>query len=186
MVEMPVALTVFFIFLAFPLIDLATIALRTATVYLAVYNAAHDAARAATFQGPAPTNSADPPFAKGTAIQIARDKALETKAACLAGTDFGPDDVKVRIVCSPLNKPPDPDRPNQGPKVEFVQADNQRLSKKIDPDFVYSIEVTINAQVQPLFTLSSGLFGNVPGLTVPIPVSATARQFSENSEGLTQ
>lgn len=173
LVEMPVALLIFFLFLVFPLVDLATIALRSATAFHAAYNAAHDAARAGTFLVD------DPITGKLSAFNTAIKAARATNAASLAGTDFEDKNIKVRVIGCPLNS--DPAKPK---KPDFVGADNRPLPSDpgIDPDYVYQVEVSIDASIQPLFTLSP-IFGELPGLTKAIPLKVTSRQNVENPDG---
>ncbi|MBX9687790.1 MAG: hypothetical protein K2X27_13875 [Candidatus Obscuribacterales bacterium] len=173
LVEMPVALSIFIIFLLFPLIDLATIALRSATAYYAAYNAAHSAARAPTFLAD------DPATGKPSACEEAIRAAQATKAAALAGTNFEDGDIKARILALPLNS--DPTKPR---KADFIGADNKPLPPDpgVDQDYIYQVEVSIDASIEPLFTLST-IFGQVPGLTIAIPLKVTSRQNVENPDG---
>ena len=176
--ETPVALAVFFLFLMFPLIDLATIALRSATAYSAATNGVHAAALAPTFlndsQVPDPISGA--PTLKLSAVHAAVKAAQATKSAGLTGCDFNDTDIKVRIIGIAL-------KPESG--LPALQGQDGQPLTLIDPNYVYELEVTVAAQVSPLFTLSDRIFGAIPGLTVPIPLTVSSRQISENSGGLT-
>lgn len=165
--EMPVALIVFLLFLFLPLIDLGVLAFRASFVHSAANNAAHAAGRARTFK-----ENSD----KGelSAVNIARRDAIATKNAGAAGVDFSENDVQVVIIGNPI-------KPDKAP-IRSTQA-----LENVEPkEFLYQLEVTINAKVEPLLTLSPSLFGNVPGLTQAFPVQATYRQFAENPAGLAQ
>ena len=163
--ELPVAIFILFLILLLPLIDLATIAFRTSFIHSACHNAVHSAARAKTFK-----ENGD----KGelSAINIAKRDAVATKENGLAGVDFSANDVTVFIIGNPtkVGKPP-------------LRTDSP-LTAVSTKDYIYQVEVQVSGTVEPLVTLTPTLFGNVPGLTVPFPVTATYRQFSEHPAGL--
>lgn len=178
LVETPVALTIFFFFLLFPLIDLATIALRCASAYSAATNAAHRAALAPSFLNDTKvTDSSGATTVKLSSVNSAVTAAQQTKSAGLAGTDFNDADVSVKIVGVPL-------KPGSG--LAPVVGNNRQPLTEINPDYVYQIEVSIATQIQPLFLLSPQLFGEVPGLTVPLPLNVTSQQVCEDTSGLTR
>ena len=51
---------------------------------------------------------------------------------------------------------------------------------------VYNFEVTVQAQIRPLFVCPTVFFSNVPGLTGPIITTIRSDSFFENTQGLTQ
>lgn len=163
--ELPVAILILFLVLLLPLIDLATIAFRTSFIHSACHNAVHSAARARTF-----LQNGD----KGelSAVNIAKRDALATKENGLAGVNFTDRDITVVIVGNPtkVGKPP-------------LRTDSP-LKAVETKDYIYQIEVQVSGTVEPLITLTPTLFGNVPGLTIPFPITATYRQFSEHPAGL--
>lgn len=163
--ELPVAILILFLVLLLPLIDLATIAFRTSFIHSACHNAVHSAARARTF-----LQNGD----KGelSAVNIAKRDAVATKENGLAGVNFTDRDITVVIVGNPtkVGKPP-------------LRTDSP-LKAVETKDYIYQIEVQISGTVEPLITLTPTLFGNVPGLTIPFPITATYRQFSEHPAGL--
>ncbi|MBX9722196.1 MAG: hypothetical protein K2X81_12425 [Candidatus Obscuribacterales bacterium] len=178
LVETPVALTIFFFFLLFPLIDLSTIALRCASAYSSATNAAHRAALAPSFlNNTTVADSSGASTVKLSAVNSAVLAARETKSAGLAGTDFDDSDVSVKIVGVPL-------KPSSG--IAPVLGNNRQPLTEINPDYVYQIEVSIATKIQPLFLLSPQIFGEVPGLTVPLPLNVTSQQVCEDTSGLTR
>ncbi len=163
--ELPVAIFILFLILLMPLIDLATIALRTSFVHSAAHNACASAARALTFQ-------ANGEKGELSAVNIAKRDALATKANGLAGVNFTANDVQIAIVGTPIKVGKAPIRTSSP------------LSEVEAKSYLYQVEVSVNGSVEPLVTLSPNLFGQVPGLTMPFPVQATYRQFSEHPSGL--
>ena len=163
--ELPVAIFIMFLILLMPLIDLATIAFRTSFIHSACHNAVHSAARAKTFK-----ENGD----KGelSSINIAKRDALATKENGLAGVDFADKDITITIIGTPTKTTKSP-----------IRTDSPLTSVE-QKDYLYQIEVQVSGTVEPLVTLSSDFFGKVPGLTVPFPVTATYRQFSEHPAGL--
>ncbi len=179
LIELPVALTVFFVFLLFPLIDFATIALRSASVYAAASNAAHSGALANSFLKDASITdpSSGTSTVKLSAVNSAVQSAQATKANGLAGVAFADQDVSVRVVGVPL-------RPADG--LPTIQGKDRQALKIVDPAYLYEVEVTVAAQIQPLFSLSQQLFGDIPGITTPLPLKVTSQQVCESPEGFVQ
>lgn len=163
--EMPVALTVFLLFLLLPLIDLAVLAFRTSFIHSAANNAAHSAGRAKTFKENSDTGEL-------SALNIAKRDAIATKNAGTAGVNFSDSDVQLFILGSPI-------KPNKAP----IRQSNP-LDEVSTKDYLYQIEVSVSGTVDPLVTLSDAFFGKVPGLSAPFPVQATYRQFVEHPAGL--
>lgn len=163
--ELPVAIFILFMILLLPLIDLSVIAFRTSFIHSACQNAVHAAARAKTFKENSSTGEL-------SSVNIAKRDALATKSNGLAGVNFSDSDIKVFIVGTPTKQNKPPVRTEQ-PVAEVYQK-----------DYLYQVEVSVSGTVDPLITLSDNLFGQVPGLTMPFPVQATYRQFSEHPSGL--
>ena len=163
--ELPVAIFIMFMILLLPLIDLSVIAYRTSFIHSACHNAVHSAARAKTFK----ENGSNGEL---SSINIAKRDALATKANGLAGVNFSDSDVTVVIIGTPtkVGKP--------------AVRTSQPLQTVEQKDYLYQLEVQVTGTVDPLITLSDNLFGQVPGLTIPFPVTATYRQFSEHPSGL--
>lgn len=163
--ELPVAIIVLLFVLLFPLADLCTIGLRSATVFAAARNAAHHAGRAKSFLADSEEGELS---AKNTAIKW----AVETRNSCIAGTAIAPDDVKLEIVGTPLDGKQSPMR-SSAPLKETQQD-----------TYVYQIEVQVTGSVEPLITMNKKLFGPIPGLTEPVIVTAACREFCEHPDGL--
>lgn len=163
--EMPVVLFVFILGLLLPLADLGFIAFRTSFIHEAAQNALHSAVRAKTFQ----QNSSDGEL---SAINVGRRDAISVRDSGITGVNFQDTDVELSILGTPVRAGKQPIH-SQGP-LSTVESKN----------YLYQVEVTVTGRVEPLITLSSSLFGEVPGLTSALPVQATYKQFVEHPEGL--
>lgn len=163
--ELPVAITILFLALLFPMLDLGTIALRTATVFAAARNAAHHAGRAKSFM----INGDDGDLsARNTAVNW----SLATCGSGLAGTDIKDNDVQLYIIGTPYDQKNAPLR--SAKPLNEVQTDK----------YLYQIEAQVTGRVTPLVVLSKGLLGDIPGITGPLTISASFREFCEHPDGL--
>ncbi len=164
--ELPVAIFGLFFIILFPLLDLGTIALRSATVYEAARNAAHHAGRAKTFL----SNGEDGELSsKSSAVAW----ALATAKNALAGTEIKKEDVKLSIIGTPFDD-----------KKYTTVTSTAPLNETQPENYVYQIEVQVTGKVEPLVKLNNELMGDIPGLTSPLKVSATFREFCEHPAGL--
>ncbi|HEY9731853.1 MAG TPA: hypothetical protein V6C89_08070 [Drouetiella sp.] len=161
MVETPIALFIFLFLFVFPFLDLAAITLRTTFLYAAAHNAAWEAARAHTYQ-----NSLD---GLPSAVQLANSVAQKT-AAPFSGIKIN--SIKTNILTTDIRTL------NQARQSAPLQnpADASLNS--------YQVEVSINGNVNPLIIYSGNSFTNIPGLTQPMNLTFTDRQYCENPQGL--
>ncbi len=162
--EFPVALSILLIFILFPLIDLATLWFGASSVHNAARVAAIDAARAPSFVN----NSGSTQSATNVAKRIATSQAT-------GGVSITSDDVvvtaqKVMII--------------DADQAEPIQITPLPTAEEIDKSqFIYQVKVTVTGRVRPLVMLSQ-FFGKVPGLTEPLPVTATSTATYEDPFGL--
>jgi len=160
-VEGPIALFLFLFFFVFPFMDLATITLRTTFLYAAAHNAAWEAARAHTFQ-----TSLD---SKPSSIQLASYTAQRV-AESFNGINIK--SVKTSIITT---------------DIKTLNQSKQSTPLKAPADSSlnsYQVEVAVNADVNPLIIYNGSNFSNIPGLTQPINLTFTDRQYCENPQGL--
>lgn len=163
-IDLVCTLSVLFLLLFLPLLDLAVVCMKVTFVHSAARNAARVAGRANSYSEPGINSPA--------AIGIAKGIVEATKSGSLSGVEIAPADVKVSIIGSPLDPTLSPIR--QSEPLKDVDA------KK----YLYQVEVEVKGKVTPLVTLSKGLFGSVPGLTEAIPVVACYREMAEHPSGL--
>lgn len=165
-VELPVALSVLFLALLFPLADLGTIALRSATVFAAARNAAHHAGRAKSFV----TNGENGQLsAKSTAVA----RALQTCNFGICGTQIKAEDVRTKIIGTPF-------------AANISAINSASPLPDAEPEkYLYQIEVEVTGTVEPLVLLNNELLGDIPGITKPLMISAAFREFCEHPEGMT-
>lgn len=179
-VEMPLVLLVLFMFLAFPMINLATATVRAYLIRSIVTDAAHKGARACTFRTPVPqgANAEDEPGC---------DSAINLAESELA--DF-------------VNNPANQKFPGISIEVPkyFVyyknvnsgswkrSADKQPLApSEIDEtNCRYYFEISATGHANPLINMSGTMVPQVPGLSSPVDVSVEARELFEQVQGLAQ
>ena len=162
-IDLVCTLSVLFLLLFLPLLDLAVICMKVTFVHSAARNAARVAGRSNSFN-----NSIDSPSASG----VAKGMVEASRSASLSGVEIDPTDVKVSIVGSPLD-----------PKLPAIYQ-SQPLKEVDSKKYLYQIEVEVKGRVTPLVTLSKEMFGSVPGLTESIPIVACYREMAEHPSGL--
>jgi hypothetical protein len=161
--EVPAALYVLFVLLAFPMIDLAAVGLRYTFCTLAVDEAAGEAAMCKTFM--VDSSKTDP--SAQTAAQQTINRVL-SKFNGLTKIDF-----KLRLVTTRIDN-------------GMTTRQETPLAKPADTNTnVYVVEPELVADVQPLVTMP--FFNlNIPGITGPLRADVTARKYCENPQGLNQ
>jgi hypothetical protein len=164
-------ITVIFLALTFPLINLATSTYRYNMVCGAAKAAAHVGANAPTFSGNAgPNNPATGNGAMQTIPAMVDHYLKDAKGISNVSCKY-----RINIA-----------------KIDDQTVTNnpwsQQLPNPADLDnFIYSMEVVVDADVAPLVTMTgSGLIPNVPGLTGPTHQSVAAQEVVETTAGLNQ
>lgn len=164
MAELPLAIWVLFIAITMPMIDLATISLRSTFLVAAAHEAAHAASRTKTFKVPIDENTPSAQALATTTVTDAMKRFSEVKATStvtsMVVTSISDGSTTRRT--TPLTQPAD--------------INNN----------TYTIEVVVTGEVNPLFTFNNSLFGHLPGLTGPITISCAAEELSEYPQGLNQ
>lgn len=167
LLELPLFLAILFFLFFFPLIDLAVIGLRSSMVTTAANQAALKAARAEQYS----ENSANGQLsARATATRWARDSVR----AGYGGVTIREADVRTFIVGMPLRDGLPPIR---------QEAPLQEVNKD---DYIYQIEVEVAGTVEPLLMLNDQVIGQVPGLSAPLTIRVSSREFFEHTKGLTK
>ena len=163
--ELPLVLWVMFIVLMIPLIDLATFTIRYTFLLAASRDAAMSASLARTFG----TN----PSSTELSAKNAATAAAQTEAS--AWSEVTVTSVTTNIVITKLS-------------TGIVTRQSTPLSTPADTvNNAYQIETIVNGTTNPILRFSSSSFwGNIPGLTAPVPVSITSRAYFENPQGLNQ
>lgn len=164
MAELPLAMWILFVVLTIPLIDLATISLRSTFLVTAARDAAHEAARSKSFA--VPVDASNPSAQQAAQNQITSDL-----------THFG----GIKVTSTVIN-------------IVSTNINTQNTIRQTTPlaapadinTNTYTIEVLVTAQISPLITYNGFLFGQVPGLSAPVTVQYGAQEFSEYPQGLNQ
>lgn len=154
--EFPIAIGIFLLLMLLPLADLAVIYMGT--------NAVYSAARIATVQAAKQSD-------KTTVQNVAQQTA---GSASTGAVSIKAQDVKVEYLQVPIA--PDDQGNTKPPEPAQSPADTTK--------YIYQIKITIVGSVSPLVSLSKDMFGSVPGLTVPLTVTATSVSQLENPVGV--
>lgn len=161
--ELPLVLWALFILFLIPFIDLATVALRYTFVVAASRDAAFIAAKSKTFLS-------DISASQRSATHMADETARRTATAF---SEITVRDVTTRILITNLTS-----------RIITVSAVPLAVPANSSEN-LYEIEVTVNADINPLITFNASFLPNVPGLSAPVNVSVSSRGFCESPQGLT-
>ena len=163
-VETPAALWVLFVLFTIPMIDLATVLLRYTFVVAAAHDASHSAGKAMSYMS-------DISAQEASAIHLA-DAAARATAAAFAEVTV--DSVATRILITNLT-------------TRAVTTRTTPLTTPADTGVnLYEYETTVTGRINPLIAFNAGPFAGIPGLSAPVNVQVTSRQFCENTQGLMQ
>jgi len=164
MAEMPVALWIM-ILMCFPLLVIATSSLRFGFFWNACREAAQQAAKCQTFQVDSSAGPSSVTMANTWAAKAAGSFSGLTMTA-----------VDVYIVTT-----------NVTSQATTKSGNGQKLAAAADiANNLYSIQVELDGQIQPLIPAGMGFFGNIPGLTGPFPVVVRSQYSAEVPQGLNQ
>ncbi len=158
--ELPFFLWIFFIGLAFPLIDLITVGLRLTFLYTATHTACLRACRAQTFLTPVEGKPSCTMLAN-QAVQDVTNKFTGIHVAQITTQILTTniDNSSQSRSLSPLTKPAD-------------------VSKN-----TYQIEVVLACSADPFLPLPLPV--QIAGLSAPLQVTLSDRQYCESPDGLT-
>ena len=170
-VELPGVLLILFFFLAFPMLNLATSALRAYFLRSAVLDAAHRAAKACTFITDVAA-TAEEPFCQ-SAVNRAND-SLDRFAQGFQGISI--DTRQVAIVRQDAQT--GTEDPPYTSKLNISDIDSEK--------YLYYVEVSITGKAQPLVSMAGTIIPPIDGLTGPMKLNLTGRELFEQVEGLTE
>lgn len=129
----------------------------------AVRDGAHAAATSYTFQ----TGSTGKPSAVEAAPQ-----AVNQFVSKYTGIDVS--NIDVDILATNIN-------------TQTVSRFENKLPQPANTQqFIYAVETSVTASLQPLITYNAPFILNVPGLTAPWTTTITAREFAESPQGLNE
>ena len=159
--EGPLFIWIVLFFLFLPLLDFGAVFLRSTFLYMAVHNAARNAARSRSFLNDV---SGQP-----SATNIANSTVSNVKKMW---NGVNVSSVLTQIVITDVN-------------TDVVSTqDNPLATPADDANNTYQIQVTVTGTVDPLVTFNMPWFGALPGLTKSVPVTMIDRQYVENPQGL--
>lgn len=162
LLELPCTLFVFLIMLMMPMLNLATTTLRCSLMGMAVTEGAHAASKAHSYE----VGTTEKP-----AAIILANELVNAAASRFSGLHV--DSIQTAIVTT---------------NVASGEVTKQPGKLTTPPDssrYIYQIETNVQAHIDPLFMLTS-VFGAIPGITTPVPMSYSSREIFENPSGLNQ
>lgn len=158
--ELPVSLWLTLIVVFIPMLALVSITLRYTLFNIAVQSAVQSAAKARTFE----QSSNEGPSVKELAGNVFQKHVAAFPGLISSG-------MSVNILVTSING------------GFFFRS--QKLTLPADTNsFIYQIEGNAVGNIDPIFPVSPGVFGNIPGLTAPMKVGISAKQMAENPQGL--
>jgi len=161
--ELPLVLLVLFVMIGFPLFDLAAIGMRFAFVRYACDTAARDAACAPTFV----SNNY-------TALSATNTAKRTVEKVCAQFMGIKNCHVETTVIGLPMI----PDIP------QFETNSPLTLNQLDTNSYLHQYRVKVSADIEPLITYNGNLFGTVPGLTAPMPLTCQMERVCEKPEGL--
>ncbi len=167
-------IVVIFLFLTFPLIDLATCSYRYNMLCGAVKAAAHAGANSQTFTGTVPAGQASSGLHNWTGVKVSVPAVMQNYLSNARGISNV--HVNYRVNSTNINT-----------QVVTNNAWNQPLPTPPDTiNNIYSVEVAVDADVSPIYPMPVPFLPNVPGLSGPSHLTSSAQELSEYANGLNQ
>ena len=163
--EHTAVLVVMFMGMFFPFVNLATGGYRYALALQSVHNGAYQGSVANTW-----TSGSDP---KGNAVMDTVPATINNFIA--ANTGVHNPTVKVRMLDTNINT---------GAVTPLPYG--SKLPTDPVAGHIYSIECTLDCDIDPLVVLKSGFVPQVPGMTSSFHSSMTAKQLLESPGGMTK
>ncbi len=164
--ELAGILLVFFIFLAFPLMNLCALGLRSSLLMNSAREASIKASKSLTFSV-APEGVVN----NIPATVVAKD-TVRTYLAKFSGINVSAVRVGILTVSNASGV-------RSGPVYAPLSTVDRQFGN------TYYLDVTVDGEAEPLVTYLGGLLGPIPGLTSPVKLSAHGQRVFENPRGLT-
>lgn len=168
-----VAVIVFILlFMTFPVINLATSTYRYNMLCGAAKAAAHAGANSQTFSGNIPASQVAPNTWAGVALSV--PAVIQN----YLGSAMGISNVhsQFRIVQANINTQ----------AVTYNPWGSALPTTADTTNYIYSIQVEVDADVWPLYPMNVGFLPTIPGLTGPAHQSSSAQEMCEYASGLNQ
>ena len=164
MAELPLIFWLVFFFIGFPMIIFGTLGVRYVFLVNAARAAASAAAQCKSFQvDVSPTDK--------SAVNISNQLVAQT-VNTFTGIKLQKTTVSI-VICNLSN--------------QNITSQLTALTKPADTSAnLYDVEVAVQGQIQPLFTMPGNIFGPIPGLSAPLSTTARSLAMFENTQGLTQ
>jgi hypothetical protein len=176
MAEMPLAIWLLVMCIAFPLIILVTMSIRYGLFWNAAREAVKQAVQCQTYQvNPAATIGGL--SSVNTAQQVTNLAVSSFSGITLVGP------AEVYIIQMPLAGGATTDSAATSTPI----GPNTKLTAPADSDnYIYQLQVILKGQIAPLVPLPASVLGSIPGLTSPFPVTVKAQQQVEDVQSLNE
>ena len=161
--ELPIALWILFFIFTFPFLDMATVLLRYTFIVAATRDGVHAAAQSKTFL----TN------ASPTDLSATNSAPIAVNNTASAFTEVTVNSVKTVILATNITN------------HQLTQYNTMLVQPADSTTFLYEIETIVTGQINPLINMSTdGPWPQVPGITSPVAVTVSAREYCEYPQGL--
>lgn len=161
--EVPAVLWLVLVVMLFPLANFCTLGIRSIFVFNACSQAALAASKARSYD----TGTTEAPSAKQLAQQIAQ-----------ASFDTWPG-IKLNSVQTQIISTKIADQTQSKQAAKLTAAPDTALN-------TYQVEVTIKADIDPIFQAKIPFLDNIAGISAPYQMQVSQRNFVENTQGLTR
>ncbi|MBX9569154.1 MAG: hypothetical protein K2X77_09685 [Candidatus Obscuribacterales bacterium] len=160
-VELPFVIWTVLLILFYPMVNYATVAIRSGFVFNAAQTAALTASKARSYST---STTADP-----SAQELATSTAHAALDSC---SGIRINSVETEIVITKIS-----DKTKSTTKTKLTSPPN--LAEN-----TYQLQVTVDTSVDPLIKIDSDTFGDIPGISSAYNLKVTQRHYVENSQGL--
>lgn len=171
LVEAPGIMLILFVFLTFPLMDMAAVGLRSYFLITSAREAAHHASKSLTYSTAAPLPAGT--LANNVPAMTVASDTVRNYLRPFSGVEASNIKVGILIVDNATGS-------RSGPFFEPLSQDQINLAKN-----QYYLDVQVQGNVKPLISYEGGLLGSIPGLTAPYNLFAHGEDVFENPKGLT-
>lgn len=179
-VDLPIVLTLLFLLLFVPALNLTSASVRAYFIRTACLEAVHRAASAETFLADVPASSMD--VGSLSANHAAIDSLNQFISTGYVGSS--------QITIAPYANIPSYPTPILRVVREGIDGSETIYTGAVpagdidDSKYTYYFELQAEATAQPLLPYRGPWFANMPGLTGPMPLKISCRQMVENASGL--
>ncbi len=165
------ALWLMFIGILFPMLSLGTVVIRYSIFHTTAYMALRNAVQSRTFLNNTSNGSGVTIL---SALNAARLTANNFQKG-FTGINFNAYSNNLQLYIVMVTQP------SPGVYNEYTYAANSPLTTTSSQQAIYNLKIVLNGTINPVVQLPNNFFGNIPGLTAPLPLVATNQMIFDNS-----